>query len=236
MEKISVITVCFNAVSTLEKTILSVLNQTYPNIEYIIIDGGSTDGSVDIIKKYADRLAYWVSEPDNGIYDAMNKGAAAASGNWVNFMNAGDSFYCSETVSTLFVESINENVASVFGNTIFRYSEKDVLVEYKSSMMHSIMPSCHQSIFCRREVLLNFPFNLRYKIAADYDFFNRIKKAGYQYKFVNTIVAVYDATSGISSRLIMRTRKEIYRIKYPIWLSFILYSLFCIKYLIKNGK
>ena len=71
---ISVITVCYNVASTIEKTMLSVLNQTYENVEYIIIDGNSTDGTVDIIKKYADRLAYWVSESDSGIYDAMNKG------------------------------------------------------------------------------------------------------------------------------------------------------------------
>lgn len=234
--KVSVVTVCYNAVATIENTMLSVLNQTYPDLEYILIDGGSTDGTVDIIKKYADRLAYWVSEPDNGIYDAMNKGVAVASGIWVNFMNAGDFFYCCETVSTLFVESIDKSVACVFGNTIFRYSEKDVLIEYKSSPMHSVMPSCHQSIFCRRQVLLDMPFNLKYKIAADYDFFNKIKKAGWQYKFINCIVAVYDAAEGISSRSILRTRKEIYRIKYPIWLGFILYVLFYIKYLIKMGK
>ena len=80
---ISVVTVSYNAVLTIEQTILSVINQTYPHIEYIIIDGGSTDGTVDIIKKYANRIAYWVSEPDKGIYDAMNKGVVVATGEWI---------------------------------------------------------------------------------------------------------------------------------------------------------
>ena len=87
---ISVVTVSYNAVSTIEQTILSVINQTYPHIEYIIIDGGSTDGTVDVIKKYADKITYWVSEPDKGIYDAMNKGLRRVRGDWCVFMNSGD--------------------------------------------------------------------------------------------------------------------------------------------------
>ena len=89
---ISVVTVSYNAVLTIEQTILSVINQTYPNVEYIIIDGGSTDGTVDIIKKYADKIAYWVSEPDKGIYDAMNKRWLKATGDFIQFLNAGDWF------------------------------------------------------------------------------------------------------------------------------------------------
>ena len=90
---ISVVTVSYNAVSTIEQTILSVINQTYPHIEYIIIDGGSTDGTVDVIKKYADKITYWVSEPDKGIYDAMNKGLRRVRGDWCVFMNSGDILY-----------------------------------------------------------------------------------------------------------------------------------------------
>ena len=93
--KVSVVTVCLNAVNEIERTMLSVLDQTYTNIEYIVIDGGSTDGTVDIIRKYQDRIAHFISEPDKGLYDAMNKGIDLATGEWINFMNAGDCNCCS---------------------------------------------------------------------------------------------------------------------------------------------
>lgn len=115
--KISVVTVCYNAVESIEATMLSVLNQTYNNIEYIVIDGGSTDGTVDIIKKYADRLDYWVSEPDRGIYDAMNKGIAIATGDYINFMNAGDSFVSEKVIESCF--SNRETLSDViYGDSI----------------------------------------------------------------------------------------------------------------------
>ena len=116
---ISIVTVSYNAVLTIEQTILSVINQTYPNVEYIIIDGGSTDGTVDIIKKYEDKIAYWVSEPDKGIYDAMNKGVVVATGEWINFMNAGDIFTDGDVIDKLFHQNI------IINNEIMRIEEKE---------------------------------------------------------------------------------------------------------------
>ena len=100
--KYSIITINYNNKDGLEKTILSVINQTCQDFEYIIIDGGSTDGSVDVIKKYADRIDYWVSEPDKGIYNAMNKGIIKAKGEYLNFMNSGDCFYDNEVLSNVY--------------------------------------------------------------------------------------------------------------------------------------
>lgn len=142
---ISVVTVSYNAVSTIEQTILSVINQTYPNVEYIIIDGGSTDGTVDIIKKYADKIAYWVSEPDKGIYDAMNKGVVVATGEWINFMNAGDIFTDSDVIDKLFHQNIIINrVGIVFGDTlvVFRNREKMYLANlYTTFLCNLIYPT-----------------------------------------------------------------------------------------------
>ena len=97
----SIITITYNAVRLVEQTLLNVLSQSYPNIEYIVIDGGSTDGTVDIIKRYESGLTYWVSEPDKGIYDAMNKGLQKATGDYVWFINAGDSLCSSDTVQSV---------------------------------------------------------------------------------------------------------------------------------------
>ena len=95
---VSVVTVVFNGEKYLEETIQSVINQTYDNVEYTLIDGGSTDGTVDIIRKYEDKIAYWISEPDNGIFDAMNKGADKATGEYIYYLNAGDVFYSRNTL------------------------------------------------------------------------------------------------------------------------------------------
>ena len=97
----SIITITYNAVRLVEQTLLNVLSQSYPNIEYIVIDGGSTDGTVDIIRRYESGLAYWVSEPDKGIYDAMNKGLQKATGDYVWFINAGDTLCSSDTVQSV---------------------------------------------------------------------------------------------------------------------------------------
>lgn len=117
--KVTVVTVCYNAATVIEETILSVLSQDYQSMEYIVIDGGSTDGTVDIIKKYSDRIAYWVSEPDGGIYYAMNKAVEHATGDYVNFMNAGDTFFDSNVLKDIFYRKLyTEDV--IYGSNLCR--------------------------------------------------------------------------------------------------------------------
>lgn len=113
---ISVITVCYNCCEQLEKTILSYISQSYKNKELIVVDGGSHDNTLCIIKKYEDYITKWISEPDNGIYDAMNKGLKLSSGEWVNFMNAGDVFANCDVLSNIFSQHIPENISFLYSD------------------------------------------------------------------------------------------------------------------------
>ena len=207
---ISVVTVSYNAVLTIEQTILSVINQTYPHIEYIIIDGGSTDGTVDIIKKYANRIAYWVSEPDKGIYDAMNKGIRTAKGEWINFMNAGDLFYSKDTLEKVFSKSINDNIKVIYGDVML--NKQGVLSQgkvYPISFMQIAMPFCHQFSFSHISEYTH-GFNLQFKIGADFEFYYRIY---HQYNdrvflYMPINIAIYENVEGLSTIRIKECRKE----------------------------
>jgi len=168
----SVITVVRNCVDIIENTILSVINQTYPNIEYIIIDGNSTDGTKDIIKKYRSKINLFISEKDNGIYDAMNKGVSNANGKFVNFMNAGDVFF-NNNICQLFAKQILKKPFDVFyGDVIARsdINNSEILVKAKSiNKIFSGIIFCHQSSFVKLSNLKETPFDLKFNIVADYN-------------------------------------------------------------------
>lgn len=209
MPLITVVTVCYNAVNELEKTMLSVLNQTYDNIEYIVIDGGSKDGTVDIIKKYADRLAYWVSGPDKGIYDAMNKGIRVAKGEWINFMNAGDRFYDEDSILNMYSTKVYLNADIIYGYQVHEYEYGSyVRKRLDLSNFSSSMPIGHPSSFVRTQLLKENLFDTQYHIAADYNFFFKMFLSNKRFEFVNTLVAVFESTAGISSSAVIPTMKE----------------------------
>lgn len=166
--KISVVTVSYNAAETIEETIQSVVNQTYDNIEYIIIDGGSTDGTVDIIKRYADRLAYWVSEPDKGIYDAMNKGLRAANGHYVYFLGADD-IIADENVFCRLVKAIGNDSHSIYySNVKFKHSGEIYPGPIKTNYRICLDNFSHQAIFYPAHIYKNKCYNTNYKLWADY--------------------------------------------------------------------
>lgn len=188
---VSIITVSYNAVSTIEATINSIINQTYINIEYIIIDGGSNDGTIDIIKKYANKISYWTSEPDKGIYDAMNKGIQIAKGEWINFMNCGDSFYNSSVINDIFTKEISSDV--IYGNTLLLLKNGNYIVGPKElKIMKKQLPFYHQSSFVKRKLMNKYLFDIKYKICADYNFFHQIWENNYTFNYQNIIISNYN--------------------------------------------
>src|ERR1700761_5458365 len=193
--KLSVITIVYNNVRDIERTMLSVINQTYQNVEYIIVDGLSNDGTLDIIHKYSDKVAKLISEKDEGIYDAMNKGLAASTGDYVVFMNSGDEFYAADTVANVFAvaedadiyygetEMINDDGESL-GQRRHKAPEKFTWRGFKFGMSIS-----HQAIYVRRS--LTEPYDRRYQLSADIDWIIRAAKKAKKIVNVHQYVAKY---------------------------------------------
>jgi glycosyltransferase involved in cell wall biosynthesis len=168
---ISIITITFNNLNELKKTFCSVASQSYPNIEYIIIDGGSTDGTKEFLTKNKKNLAAAISEPDEGIYNAMNKGIDLATGTWIIFMNAGDRFYSPEVLDNIFSSSsFDLQMATLlYGDNIY---ERGKIQKYRKAckveLLSQHMIACHQSMFMKREYLQLMKFNEIYNIISDY--------------------------------------------------------------------
>ena len=198
--KITVITVVYNSENLLEKTILSVVNQSYPLVEYIIIDGGSVDRSIEIIKKYEKDIATWVTEPDNGIYHAMNKGVKKATGDWVCFLNSGDAFVDDSTLQKV-ADGIlqNPDAEIVYGN-IFTENKDGSFREREAGQPGNKhrMYFCHQSAFTKTEILKAHPFDERHKLSADLKFFKECYYSSCRFVKLDFPVVYYD-TSGISN-------------------------------------
>ncbi|MDR1130057.1 MAG: glycosyltransferase [Prevotellaceae bacterium] len=206
---VTVITVVFNGADTLGQTIHSIVYQSYRNIEYIIIDGGSLDGSLSIIKKYERDIAYWISEPDKGIYDAMNKGIERAGGEWICFMNSGDWFYDENVLKNIFGNSeIDADI--IYGNTPHnRYNEMTLYKALDLDKLRFYMPFCHQSSFIRSDIMKKYRFDPQYEIAADYNLFYHLYRAGAKFKYLDMNIAVYDIY-GISEKN-SKSRENEYR-------------------------
>lgn len=198
---ISVVTVVYNDEQFIEHTILSVINQTYDNVEYIIIDGGSTDGTLDTIRKYEHAIDYWVSEKDEGIYDAMNRGIDVATGEWINFMNAGDTFFNENVVYKIFNGSIGKDIELVFGKSITFYKDfekiryKDFGSRNKNFFLYK-MPN-HQAVFVRRTFYNGNKFDTNLNFFADTEYLRRCFKES-SFKEVETIVSRFEL-GGISN-------------------------------------
>jgi glycosyltransferase involved in cell wall biosynthesis len=225
--KISVVTVNFNMADQIGPTLDSVFAQDYPNFESIVIDGGSTDGSREIIAGFGGRLAHWVSEPDRGLYDGMNKGVAAATGDWVLFMNSGDRFASSTVLSDMFRDP-HEDADLVYGDHIRVYPDHGVeriLRAEPPSVLPLRMHCSHQSLFMRREILFERPFAMNL-LAADYDAILSAYVNGKTFKHVPCIVAIA-AVGGRSDRyrltILMQRMRVVRRNGLLSWGTFLHY-------------
>lgn len=200
MKLFSIITVCFNCKAQIDKTIQSVLSQDRSLFEYIVIDGKSTDGTMDIISSY-NNIDVVISEPDKGIYDAMNKGIAKATGEYINFMNAGDTFFSSDVLSKV-SKMMDKGIDVIFGDKSdirdgIRYRIK-AMPFYDHLPLHQSMGFNHQCTFVKTSTAKRYPFDLTYKLAADYNMVISIFKSGGSFQQIDLIVANFDL-SGASN-------------------------------------
>ncbi|MCE2711955.1 MAG: glycosyltransferase [Cryomorphaceae bacterium] len=195
--KISIITVCYNRVATIEKAIQSVLNQDYDEIEYIVIDGNSYDGTIEIIEKYRDKIAHFTSEPDNGMYDAINKGLALATGDIVGLMHSDDEFYDTGSVSKI-VAAFEKSraIEGVFGDGIYVSNDTEEKLirnriggEFSLKKLENGWLPLHPTVYIKRELIKKYGnYNLDFKIASDTEFLLRYL---YKYKIKITYIKAY---------------------------------------------
>jgi len=186
---ISVITVVFNGEQYIEQTIQSIINQSYKNIEYIIIDGGSTDETVDVIRRYDDQINYWISEPDNGIYSAMNKALSITNGDWIFFLGSDDILFDADVIYRFFSSQKNFDVDVVFGDVIYsnNYYFKSQL-NYKMLLRNTLH---HQGCFYNKHLFYDYTYQDSYKICADYELNLKIYTQKCSYKYLNIPVSIF---------------------------------------------
>ncbi len=210
--KISIVTVTYNCVDTVEQTICNVLKQTYPNIEYIVIDGASTDGTKEVIEKYADKIAYWISEPDKGIYDAMNKGIKVATGEWILFRNSGDYFIKQSTVEDVF-EWYEDHGEEIITGGMREFEHNG----YFDSFPHATSSEKywdkarfpHPATFIRCQVQKQNLYPEDLKIAGDFYFFCKMMIQGCRSVCYPHVIALFDGETGVSTKNRQQSFKEI---------------------------
>ncbi len=231
---VTIITVCYNAETSIVPTMESVFQQTYPNMEYILIDGASSDRTVALIREWEEKFLQrcirfrWQSEPDGGIYDAMNKGIRMATGEWINFMNAGDGFHDPEVLTDLFAKDYPAETGVVYGKTELRLSFGSVVMQPKPlDYMRKKMPFCHQSVFVRTGEMKAHPFDLAYPYAADYDFFYQYYQRNGKFDYADRLIACFESEEGASSKNRLQVNREYARIhgveqtwRWKLWFVF----------------
>lgn len=227
---VTIITVVFNNVSTLEQTIKSVINQSYKNIEYIIIDGGSTDGSVDLIKKHESQISYWISEPDNGIYYAMNKGLSIATGNLIGILSSDDWYENTSLEKVVNYYEFNPEVDVIHG--LLRFisvnDKPDSVAGHYYSFLNKGMIE-HPTCFIKKNLYEKVGYyDVSYKSAADYEWMLRAIKQEAKFLFIPELLTnfrrggISGSYIGASEELLIKKRFGIIsNFKFIFWKIFI---------------
>lgn len=203
METITIVTVTYNCASSIEDTIKSVINQNYDNIEYIVIDGGSNDGTNDIIKTYLPHISTYICEKDNGIYDAMNKGIDNATGEWILFLNSGDLLHDNNVLSRIFSKEW-KGTDVLWGEikAIKEYGIKHVRFDvpfYENKKFFYGMGFSHQGVFTRVIKAKKYKFDLSYKCCADYNMMTQLYKNGAKFSYTPETIAIIEGRYGFSA-------------------------------------
>lgn len=211
---ITVITVCKDALKGLKETMDSVSAQESAEFEYIVVDGDSTDGTKEFLSSCLEDcpgnvIFSYVSEKDSGIYDAMNKGVRLAKGEYVLFLNAGDSF-CDSSIIMKFEKAVNEHDADAYyGDTLMHYYEGyGLFLESEALKLNPTMPFIHQSAIVKRSLLLEHPFDTSYKVCADLEFFYWMRKKDCKFMHCDFVVSCYDAREGLSENNPLKILKD----------------------------
>ncbi|MGE3613867.1 MAG: glycosyltransferase family 2 protein [Sulfurimonas sp.] len=231
--KVSIITVVYNAKDMIISTIESVVNQTYNNIEFIIIDGASTDGTIDLIKQYSDKISFFISENDAGIYDAMNKGIKNATGEWITFLNAGDVYINDQVISNIFDNQIYNDEDLIYGAIALDCPSGMIVYPKEFTLLNLLFwgtgTLCHQSMFVRQKSIVNYSedYKLKGELNWYFDILPRIRK----YYIIETATVVYN-TQGTGTQHFylnhIENLKVVFRQKYILGivsLPFLTYSL-----------
>jgi glycosyltransferase involved in cell wall biosynthesis len=244
--KVSIITPSFNSVRTIEKTILSVLEQDYDNLEFIIIDGGSTDGTVDIIKKHQDKIHYWISGPDKGISDAFNKGLSVATGDYINFQGADDYLLQNNVISLMMANIDPEKDLLVCGRIERIKDTQEREIVFKTSANFSGKRSLlfrmslpHQALFTNKKFFEKYStFDVNNKFCMDYEMILRAYKNFPEVVMKDVFVSAW-REGGVGKDKTLEIFKEYLAIKKknkiaPIWILYIIHLWSIIKYYIKK--
>ena len=190
--KLSIITVNYNNRGGLRKTIDSVICQTWRDFEWIVIDGGSTDGSKELIEEYQDHFAYWCSEPDRGIYNAMNKGIARARGKYLQFLNSGDVLYSPTCLAEMFNSDIQSDIVE---GIVLRSDNKKVLQQYRGNIVERLITATinHQGAFIKRSLFNDYLYREDYKVVSDWiAWIDWLIKSNHTYQHVTKVVVIED--------------------------------------------